>query len=146
MTIRTSFDRIYRAITVMEQCVDEMQGTMDLTYKEMMYLYLIDLTEDCTVSKLADMINVSLPAVTKRINSLEERGLVQRTRSEGDGRVKTVTLSERGAALSKRMDDLFYPILDRFAERFPQEDVARFCMMLDMLSDDIEGAIRGGAQ
>ena len=146
MTIRTSFDRIYRAMTVMEQCVDERQGTMDLTYKEMMYLYLIDLTEDCTVSKLADMINVSLPAVTKRINSLEERGLVQRTRSEGDGRVKTVTLSERGAALSKRMDDLFYPILDRFAERFPQEDVARFCMMLDMLSDDIEGAIRGDAQ
>lgn len=92
MTIRTSFDRIYRAMTVMEQCVDERQGTMDLTYKEMMYLYLIDLTEDCTVSKLADMINVSLPAVTKRINSLEERGLVQRTRSEGDGRVKTVTL------------------------------------------------------
>ena len=78
MTIRTSFDRIYRAMTVMEQCVDERQGTMDLTYKEMMYLYLIDLTEDCTVSKLADMINVSLPAVTKRINSLEERGLVQR--------------------------------------------------------------------
>lgn len=146
MTIRTSFDRIYRAMTVMEQCVDERQETMDLTYKEMMYLYLIDLTEDCTVSKLADMINVSLPAVTKRINSLEERGLVQRTRSEGDGRVKTVTLSERGAALSKRMDDLFYPILDRFAERFPQEDVARFCMMLDMLSDDIEGAIRGSAQ
>ncbi len=146
MTIRTSFDRIYRAMTVMEQCVDERQGTMDLTYKEMMYLYLIDLTEDCTVSKLADMINVSLPAVTKRINSLEERGLVQRTRSEGDGRVKTVTLSERGAALSKRTDDLFYPILDRFAERFPQEDVARFCMMLDMLSDDIEGAIRGSAQ
>lgn len=146
MTIRTSFDRIYRAMTVMEQCVDERQETMDLTYKEMMYLYLIDLTEDCTVSKLADMINVSLPAVTKRINSLEERGLVQRTRSEGDGRVKNVTLSERGAALSKRMDDLFYPILDRFAERFPQEDVARFCMMLDMLSDDIEGAIRGSAQ
>lgn len=133
-------------MTVMEQCVDERQGTMDLTYKEMMYLYLIDLTEDCTVSKLADMINVSLPAVTKRINFLEERGLVQRTRSEGDGRVKTVTLSERGAALSKRTDDLFYPILDRFAERFPQEDVARFCMMLDMLSDDIEGAIRGDAQ
>ena len=146
MTIRTSFDRIYRAMTVMEQCVDENRGTVDLTYKEMMYLYLIDMTPDCTVSKLADMINVSLPAVTKRINSLEERGLVQRTRSEGDGRVKTVTLSERGAALSKRMDDLFYPILDRFAERFPQEDVARFCMMLDMLSDDIEGAIRGSAQ
>ena len=146
MTIRTSFDRIYRALAVMEQCVDESRGTVDLSYKEMMYLYMIDLTEDCTVSKLADMINVSLPAVTKRINSLEERGLVQRTRSEGDGRVKTVTLSERGAALSKRMDDVFYPILDRFAERFPEEDVARFCMMLDMLSDDIEGAIRGDAQ
>ena len=146
MSARDSFDRMYRAVTIIEQCYDENRGTVDLTYKEMMYIYLIDFTDDCTVSKLADMINVSLPAVTKRINSLEERGLVQRTRSEGDGRVKTVTLSKRGAALSKRMDDLFYPILDRFAERFPPEDVARFCTMLDMLSDDIEGAIRGSAQ
>ncbi len=143
MNIRSSFDRVYRALTVMEQCVDERQGTVDLSYKEMLYLYLIDLTEDCTVSKLADMINVSLPAVTKRINSLEERGLVMRTRNEVDGRVKTVTLSDRGEALSKRMDDMFYPILDRFAQRFSEEDIDKFCMMLDMLSDDIEGAIRG---
>ena len=146
MSIRQSFDRMYLSMSIMEECVSERNSLPEVSHKEMLYLYIIALTEDCTASRIAEMLGVSLPAVTKRLNALEERGLVQRTRSEGDGRVKTVTLSERGAALSKRMDDLFYPILDRFAERFPQEDVARFCMMLDMLSDDIEGAIRGGAQ
>ena len=96
MSARDSFDRIYRALTILEQCFDENRGTVNLTYKEMMYIYLIDFTDGCTVSKLAETIGVSLPAVTKRINSLEERGFVTRTRSEGDGRVKTIGLSDKG--------------------------------------------------
>ena len=143
---RGSYDRMYRAVTIMEQCVDENRGTVDLTYKEMMYLYLIDMTPDCTVSKLAETIGVSLPAVTKRINSLEERGFVTRTRSEGDGRVKTIGLSDKGRGIARRMDDVFYPVLDRVVSRFSEAEVSAFCRVLDALSEDIEVSIRGGRE
>lgn len=146
MSARDSFDRMYRAVTIMEQCFDENRGTVDLTYKEMMYIYLIDFTDGCTVSKLAETIGVSLPAVTKRINSLEERGFVTRTRSEGDGRVKTIGLSEKGRGIARRMDDVFYPVLDRAVSRFSDEEVSAFCMVLDALSDEIEGSIKGGSE
>ena len=146
MTIRTSFDRIYRALTILEQCFDENRGTVNLTYKEMMYIYLIDFTDGCTVSKLAETIGVSLPAVTKRINSLEERGFVTRTRSEGDGRVKTIGLSDKGRGIARRMDDVFYPVLDRVVSRFSEEEVSAFCRVLDALSEDIEVSIRGGRE
>ena len=136
---RGSYDRMYRAVTIMEQCVDENRGTVDLTYKEMMYLYLIDMT-------LAETIGVSLPAVTKRINSLEERGFVTRTRSDRDGRVKTIDLSERGRNIARRMEDVFYPILDRVVARFSAEEVSVFCRVLDALSDEIEGSIGGGQE
>ena len=146
MSARDSFDRMYRAVTIMEQCFDENRGTVDLTYKEMMYIYLIDFTDGCTVSKLAETIGVSLPAVTKRINSLEERGFVTRTRSEGDGRVKTIGLSEKGRGIARRMDDVFYPVLDRAVSRFSAEEVSAFCRVLDALSDEIEGSIKGGSE
>ena len=146
MSVRDSFDRMYRAVTIMEQCFDENRGTVDLTYKEMMYIYLIDFTDGCTVSKLAETIGVSLPAVTKRINSLEERGFVTRTRSEGDGRVKTIGLSEKGRGIARRMDDVFYPVLDRAVSRFSAEEVSAFCRVLDALSDEIEGSIKGGSE
>ena len=146
MSVRDSFDRMYRAVTIMEQCFDENRGTVDLTYKEMMYIYLIDFTDGCTVSKLAETIGVSLPAVTKRINSLEERGFVTRTRSEGDGRVKTIGLSEKGHGIARRMDDVFYPVLDRAVSRFSDEEVSAFCRVLDALSDEIEGSIKGGSE
>ena len=146
MSARDSFDRMYRAVTIMEQCFDENRGTVDLTYKEMMYIYLIDFTDGCTVSKLAETIGVSLPAVTKRINSLEERGFVTRTRSEGDGRVKTIGLSEKGRGIARRMDDVFYPVLDRAVSRFSAEEVSAFCRVLEALSDEIEGSIGGGQE
>ena len=146
MSARDSFDRMYRAVTIMEQCFDENRGTVDLTYKEMMYIYLIDFTDGCTVSKLAETIGVSLPAVTKRINSLEERGFVTRTRSEGDGRVKTIGLSEKGRGIARRMDDVFYPVLDRAVSRFSAEEVSAFCRVLEALSDEIEGSIKGGSE
>ncbi len=142
MSIRQSFDRMYLSMSIMEECVSERNSLPEVSHKEMLYLYIIALTEDCTASRIAEMLGVSLPAVTKRLNALEERGLISRTRSEEDGRVKTVTVSERGGDLMKRADEIFYRILGDMEVSFSQEEVEVFCRMMDHISDRLGQAIK----
>ena len=127
MSIRQSFDRMYLSMSIMEECVSERNSLPEVSHKEMLYLYIL---------------GVSLPAVTKRLNALEERGLISRTRSEEDGRVKTVTVSERGGDLMKRADEIFYRILGDMEVSFSQEEVEVFCRMMDHISDRLGQAIK----
>lgn len=55
-----------------------------------------------TISQLASAERVSAPAITRIVTSLEELGLVQRTRDSRDRRVVTVTVTVRGRRLMER--------------------------------------------
>lgn len=51
-----------------------------------------------TPSQLGEQTMVTSGAVTKRVDRLERAGLVTRTASDGDGRVREVALTEAGRA------------------------------------------------
>jgi DNA-binding MarR family transcriptional regulator len=55
-----------------------------------------------TVSRLAQLEDVSQPTVTKLVNALEAGGLVHRQPDPGDGRASLVHLSPGGRALVRR--------------------------------------------
>jgi DNA-binding MarR family transcriptional regulator len=55
-----------------------------------------------TISQLASAERVSAPATTRIVTSLEERGLVERSRQARDRRVVTVTVTGRGRRLMER--------------------------------------------
>ncbi len=52
--------------------------------------------QSCNLSELADVQDVSLPTMSSTINTLEERGWVERTRSIEDRRVVNIKLTEAG--------------------------------------------------
>jgi DNA-binding MarR family transcriptional regulator len=51
------------------------------------------------VSKLAELEQVSTPAITKTVSALESAGLAQRSRSDSDRRVVLVSATPRGRRL-----------------------------------------------
>jgi DNA-binding MarR family transcriptional regulator len=55
-----------------------------------------------TVSRLAQLEDVSQPTISKLVNALEAAGLVQRQPDPADGRASLVRLSSRGRALVRR--------------------------------------------
>lgn len=63
-----------------------------------------------TVSQIADLIHVRPSTVSKSIDRLEAKGLVQRHRNENDGRVRVVRLTEDGHALALRIQALYMEI------------------------------------
>ena len=75
MDLRRSFFNMYHAISWMEFQTN-VRHSGDMSYRDIMYINLIMFMDNCTVSKLADMLNISKPAVTVRVNQLIEKGIV----------------------------------------------------------------------
>jgi DNA-binding MarR family transcriptional regulator len=77
-----------------------------------------------TLSDLADRLSVSPPTMSNTINALEERGWVQRRRSDDDRRVVWISITETGSA---------------FVDEVNQEVEAKLTELLGRL-DDIQAA------
>ncbi len=75
---------------------------LDLSITEMHTLEAVGKTEEDgrTVSALAQQLNVTLPTVTVAIKKLEQKGYVEKVRSQTDGRVVRIHLTRKG----KRVD------------------------------------------
>ena len=59
----------------------------NLTYNSLLYLELINIMDGkCTVSKLAEMLNVSKPGVTLKLNELCKHDYVIKTQGKEDKR------------------------------------------------------------
>lgn len=141
MNPKESFDRIYKSLTLLET-VDVSRLDPALSYRDILYINLILLTPGCTVSKLAEMLRVSLPTVTRRINTMEERGIVVRRKQEGDGRFKTIELSDRLMELFGDQEATVAGAMDDLAEAYSAEEVERFCEMLDFVVERVERSSR----
>lgn len=144
MRMKDSFDRMYRSVTIMEaRSTGSIEG-LSLTYRDKLYLDYIALTEGCTVSSMSETLGVSMPAATKRVNSLEERGLVTRTRQEGDGRYKIVALTDRGNEIMMDEERAVRDVLESLESSFSGEEVDTFCRMMDRMSELFEESMDQG--
>jgi DNA-binding MarR family transcriptional regulator len=79
----------------------QLQRDSDMTHFD--YLCLAMLSEESdwttTMSSLAARVNSSLSRLSHVITKLERRGWVERSRSETSGRVKMVTMTDKGYAV-----------------------------------------------
>ena len=118
MELRKALDSFYYSTALCDlrlmnrQFIDE-----NITYNSLLYLELIYAMDGrLTASKIAEMLCVSKPAVTLKINELIRQGLVVKTPDPKDRRQNLLSINED-------------------AEMFSEEDIEKFCQMLNVLSD-----------
>jgi DNA-binding MarR family transcriptional regulator len=90
-------------------------------------------------SRLADRLALGKPAVSASVESLSKRGLIVRSKVEGDNRAIALTLSDDGRDLYERMLARMARQLELLAERTP--DPQRVIQSLTLLDDAVEAAI-----
>ncbi len=139
MNPKESLDRYYYVLSLLELRMINDGRDLKASYGDILFMNLIMFTEDCTSSKLAEMLNITKSAVTARVNGLVEQGLVEKTRSGRDGRVYYLTLSEKAKAVYNEEDSVISDAVRRITERHGPEEMAKFCEILDSASDIIEG-------
>ena len=69
-------------------------------------MYTLQRTGEMTMSRLADVLNVSDSNATGLVDRLEERGFIERTRVPEDRRVVLVRLTEGGRTMLEQVDAL----------------------------------------
>jgi DNA-binding MarR family transcriptional regulator len=80
-------------------------------------LYSLQRSGEMPMSRLADVLNVSLSNATGLIDRMEERGYIERTRVPEDRRIVLVRLTAEGSRLlaeqTAQSEDLMRRVLDR---------------------------------
>lgn len=69
-------------------------------------LFLLETEEPMPMSRLAELLDVSLPNVTGLIDRMVERGFVERGRDAGDRRVVTIRSAEAGREAVEEIDQI----------------------------------------
>lgn len=85
-------------------------------------LMLLEQFGSLPMSRLATMIDVSLPSMTGIVDRMEENGLIERERTDEDRRVVMVRCTPRGEELAREMPRLRREYLRRVVVALPEGD------------------------
>ncbi len=114
-----------------------------LSYHDTLYLNMIDCYPNkYTSSKIADLLKITRPSVTQRINELEKKGYVVRTQSIEDKRVFYLSLNPRSdyvLDISQKEENNIYT---EFIQKFGAGNLNLFCEMIDFISSKSEVYIK----
>lgn len=146
MELRKSLDTFYYSTALCDlrlmnkQFVDE-----NITYNSLLYIELIyTMNGTCTASKLAELLNVSKPGVTLKLNELLKQGLITKTPDPNDKRKNYLTVNEEAIPQYKVFRRQDSEAIKRIAERYTPEEIRKFCEMLDIISQINFEEINGG--
>ncbi|HET9084161.1 MAG TPA: MarR family transcriptional regulator [Candidatus Limnocylindrales bacterium] len=105
------------AITTLKVLSNERVLKLGLSMAQLNILYTLKRCGEMPMSRLAEMLNVSLSNATGLIDRIEERGLVERTRVPEDRRIVLIRVTAAGEQLLRELDvlsdDLLRSVLGR---------------------------------
>ncbi len=107
-------------------------GELDLSISQIRMLRLLTGTKDgASVKQLADEIGLSMPAASRSVESLVQRGLVTRAENAEDRRLKTVRLTDEARVLVDRMIELRVAGLADFVSTLSARERSKLAAALD---------------
>lgn len=110
--VLTSLRRVIRAIDLHSK---QLVKTASVTGPQLRLLQLIRSRGDATASELSDAMSLSQATVTSILDRLEDRGLIERIRSQTDKRKVHPRLTESGNSL---LDKAPTALQDSFVRKF----------------------------
>jgi DNA-binding MarR family transcriptional regulator len=89
---------------------------LDLTIAHIRTLQLLEGREgELSVKDLSELLGLSLPATSRNVEGLLQRGFVERREDEHDRRVRRVRITEFGREIAIRLDRAHMVGMERFA-------------------------------
>ena len=111
----------------------------------MTHLHLMWILEhhgELPMSRLADIVDVSVSNATGIVDRMEERGLVERIRVPDDRRVVIVRITERGRDVLRQTDLFKEDLFAKIVNRLDDAQQARLAMAMADLRDAAGAVLR----
>lgn len=128
-----AIDQIFHDSAIAELRLQNNKETQtNLTYNDILYLNIIEAhSGEYTASNIADMLFVSRPAVTQKINELERQGYIYKVQSKQDKRVyKLFTNKEdRSKKYYEIVDQTNEDIVKKLSKHYTDEQIQMYCDM-----------------
>ena len=109
----------------------------DLSLQEVIYMEIIIALGSPTVAEFSRYSKLSAPNTAYRLNRLEEKGYIIRTRSDQDKREFRIVPTSRYREEYGIIFDYIHLVCDRIEERFSPDDVDKFREMLGIISGEL---------
>lgn len=125
--------QIFRRSGIYDRPHDE-----DLNDADIMILYCIGFCEDLKNIKLSDIatrLKVTLPAVTHKVQTLEQAGLIKKEKDTKDKRITYVKLTDKGQTYVVSSKKTYYQPLKLILESIGEEDTRHFIRILEKISN-----------
>lgn len=106
----------------------------NISYNSLLYLDLVDMTHNCTVSRLAELLHVTKSAVTIKVRELMNQGLLEKRQCENDKRVFYLRVRPEVVEEYRSYDQALRRATTFVESRFEQKDIDTFCEVLAAFS------------
>ena len=97
---------------------------MGISMAQVHILYTLERNGEMAMSRLADVLQVSLSNATGLIDRIEERGFVERTRVPEDRRVVLITVTDAGRRMLEEVDAISAELLRSVFARIGRTQLA----------------------
>lgn len=146
MDLRKALDTFYYSTALCDlRLMNKHIVDDNITYNSLLYIELIyTMNGTCTASKLADLLHVSKPGVTLKLNELLRQDLIKKTPDPNDKRKYYLSVTDDAIPQYKVFKRQDSEAIKRITNKFTAEEIDKFCNMLDIISEinfeEINGA------
>ena len=137
MDLRKALDTFYYSTALCDLRLMNKHFVDDnITYNSLLYIELIyTMNGTCTASKLADLLHVSKPGVTLKLNELLRQDLIKKTPDPNDKRKYYLSVTDDAIPQYKVFKRQDSEAIKRITNKFTAEEIDKFCNMLDIISE-----------
>lgn len=112
-----------------------------LSQRQCAILRILVAREGTRISDLAALSGITPSAMTRVLEKLEARGLVERVRgSQADGRAAMVRITAEGGRTRKQLDNLMRQRTNQIVDSIPEKQRPQILKALTILNNAIESA------
>lgn len=137
--IKLALNKIFHDCAIAElRLLHNGTSNLELTYNDILYLNIIEAhSGQYTASNLADMLYVSRPAVTQKINELEKNGYIYKVQCQKDKRIFKLFTNKDGKSKKyyEVTDKTNADIISKLSKNYTDEQISLYCEMSDVICD-----------
>lgn len=126
------------------QMVNEQLKPLGLTSAEgNILLHILTQPEVLRQEDIVEQLEISKPAVSRALESLESKGFVLREKDSADKRVSRVHLTQEARSLALRLEQIYNNVFTVAAQGVRQEDIDAAVRFFALISDNFSRAKAG---
>jgi DNA-binding MarR family transcriptional regulator len=129
------------AMTQLKCASSERLLRLGVSMAQLHIMFTLERSGEMTMSRLADVLNVSLSNATGLIDRLEERGYIDRQRVPTDRRIVLVRVTPNGESMLRQVDTLSDELLRSVLTRLPGSQLRAVAHAISALRDAIDSTV-----